>query len=187
MDITQITALVLIVGTGLIYIGFGAFPWRIYTEESVQAKLDLLAAQPRLWFLTQTLVLLGSIVSAAGSICLIPLFSESRGDLLSMVGAVGFVLGSIFWIWSVGLRTVKPQMFAKNELPGWLFRIYSILVLLALACFGAAFWLQGIHQALGAGIFLGSLLVLGLFLTLKDMLPAVYYAMTLTIGLTLLF
>jgi heme A synthase len=87
----------------------------------------------------------------------------------------------------VRLRTVQPQKFAKNELPGWLFPPYPIFILLALASFGVAFWLQGTHRVLGAGIFLGALLVLGLFLKFKDMPPFVYYAITLAIGLALLF
>jgi len=56
-----------------------------------------------------------------------------------------------------------------------------------LAGFGVAFWLQGNYLVLGAGIFLASLLVLGLFLKFKMMPPIVYYAMTLTIGIPLLF
>jgi hypothetical protein len=124
----------------------------------------------------------------AGSIFLIPLFSESQGILLAWIGGVGFALGHVFWIWHVGLRAAQPEKFAKNELPGsWLFAAYSFFILPGLACFGAAFWLQGIHQVLGAVIFLGALLVLGLFIKFKDMVPFVYYVMTLAIGLTLLF
>ena len=187
MDIIQITALLLILGTVLIYTGFGAFPPRIYTEKNIQEKSNLLAALPRRWILCQSLVILGGIVSVAGSVFLIPLFGESLGALPARIGVVGFVLGHVFWIWEVGLRTVQPQKFAKNELPGWLYRTYSILILLALAGFGVGFWLQGIHRVLGAGIFLAALLVLGLFLKFDDMPPFVYYAMTLAIGLTLLF
>jgi hypothetical protein len=100
---------------------------------------------------------------------------------------VGFVLGHVFWIWQLVLRIVQPKLFANDELPGWLFTTYSVLTLFALAGFGVAFWLQGIHQVLGAGIFLGALLVLGLFLKFDSMPPIVYYAMTLVIGLALLF
>lgn len=187
MDITQITALLLILGTGLTYTGFGAFPPRIYTEKNVEEKLNLLAALPQRWILCQWLVILGGVVAVAGSIFLIPLFREGQGALPAIFGGVGFGLGHVFWIWSVVLRTVKPELFAKNELPGWLFGMYSFLMQLSLASFGIAFWLQGTHRVLGAGIFLGALLVLGLFLKFKDMPPFVYYAMTLAIGLTLLF
>jgi hypothetical protein len=187
MVITQITALLFILGTALIYTGFGAFPPRIYTEKNVQERLNLLAAHPRRWILCQLFVILGGITTVAGSIFLIPLFRESLGALLVRLGVLGFVLGHVFWIWHVGWRALQPQKFAKNELPGWLFKIYSIPTLLALASFGAAFWLQGIHRVLGAGIFLGALLVLGLFLKFKDMPPFIYYAMTLAIGLALLF
>ena len=187
MNTTQITSLLLILGTMLTYTGFGAFPPRIYTEKNIQEKLNLLAAQPRRWILTQTLVILGGLTSVAGSISLIPLFRGSQGALLAIIGAVAFAFGHVFWIWHVVLRAVQPQAFAKNELPGWLFKPYSILVLLALAGFGVAFWLQGIQLVLGAGIFLGALVILGLYLKFDDMLPFVYYAMTLSIGLTLLF
>ena len=187
MDNIQITALLLILGTGLIYTGFGAFPPRIYTEQNVQEKLNLLAAHPRRWILSQSFVIMGGIATIAGSIFLISLFRESQDALLVRISVVGFVFGHLFWIWHVGLRTALPQKFAKNELPAWLFKIYSIPTLLALAGFGVAFWLQGIHQVLGAGLFLAALLVLFLFLKFKDMPPFVYYAMTLTIAIALLF
>jgi len=187
MDTSQSTSVLLILGTVLIYIGFGAFPWRIYTEKSVQEKLNLLAAHPRLWIVTQSFVFLGSLTVLAGTIQLIPIMRGSPGTFLSTIGVVGFVAGHVFWIWHVGLRAVRPEAFANNELPGGLFGIYSIFTLLALMGFGAAFWLQGRHRLPGIGIFLGALLTLGLFLKFKDMLPAVYYAMTLAIGLALLF
>lgn len=187
MDTLQIPSVLLILGTVLTYIGFGAFPWRIYTEKSVQEKLNLLAAHPRLWIVTQSLVIIGSLTILTGTILLLPVMRGSPGALFTTIGVVGFIVGHMFWIWHVGLRAVRPQAFANNELPGWLFGIYSIFTLLALMGFGAAFWMQGSHQLLGIGIFLGALLTFGLFLKFKDMLPAVYYAMTLAIGLALLF
>lgn len=187
MDIIQITALLLILGNMSIVTGFGAFPSLIYTGKNVQEKLDLLTAQPRRWILSQLLVLLGSLVCMSGTVFLNLLFRESQGILPAGFGSFGFVLGSVFWIWIVGLRIVEPRRQAKDEFPGWLYKTFSILTLLGLAGFGIAFWLQGIHQVLGAGIFLGALLVLGLFLKLKGMPPIVYYALTLVIGLTLLF
>jgi len=143
MDNIQITALLLILGTGLIYTGFGAFPPRIYTEQNVQEKLNLLAAQPRRWILSQSFVIMGGIAAMAGSVFLISLFRESQTALLVRISVVGFVFGHVFWIWHVGLRTALPQKFAKNELPGWLFKIYSIPTLLALAGFGIAFLAAG--------------------------------------------
>jgi len=186
MNIIQIAAFLLLFGNVLIVIGFGSFPSLIYTGKNFQEKLDLLAAQPRRWSLSQLILILGCLVLMAGSVFLVLLFRGSMGVLPAGIGAAGFILGNIFWIWIVGLRIAEPWRQAKDEFPGWLFTTYSILTLLGLAGFGVAFWLQGIHQVLGAGIFLGALLVLGLFLKLKGMPPIVYYALTLVIGLTLL-
>ena len=72
------------------------------------------------------------------------------------------------------------------EFPSGLYEAFSVLVLLGLAGFGIAFWLQGIHRALGVGIFFAALLILGLFLKLKGMPPITYYLPTLVIGLILL-
>jgi len=187
MDVVQMTASLLILGTLLTYTGFGAFPPRIYTEKNTQEKLGLLAAQPRRWILSQSFVILGAIAAMAGSIDLVLFFRGGPGALPAGIAAVGFVGGHFFWIWHLRLRIVQPHKFAKNELPGWLFRTYSILTLLAMAGYGVAFWLQGIHQVLGGGILLGALLVLGLFLKFKNMPPFIYYAMTLAIGVALLF
>ena len=186
MNIIQITAFLLILGNVLLVTGFGAFPSLIYTGKNVQEKLDLLTAQPRRWVLSQLLVILGVLVLVAGSVFLVLLFRESQGILPAWIGAVGFVLGNVFWIWIVGLRIVEPRRQTKDEFPDWLYKTFSILTLLGLAGFGVAFWLQGIHRMLGVGIFLGALLILGLFLKLKGMPPITYYMLTLAIGLILL-
>jgi hypothetical protein len=187
MEINQITAFLLILGTVLIYIGFGAFPPRIYTEKDVQVKLNLLNAHPRLWILCQSLVIIGSIVTLVGLIILIPLFKDNQAILFIWIGVTGFILGHIFWIWHLLLRREQPDRFVKNELPGWLFWPYSILVLISLVNFGIGFWVQGIHRVIGIGIFFMALFVLGLFLRYKDMPPFIYYAMTAAMGVTLLF
>ena len=187
MNIIQITAFLLILGNILIGTGFGAFPSLIYTGKNVQAKLDLLAARPRRWVLSQLLLILGVLVLVAGTVFLVLLFRESKGILAAGMGAVGFVFGQVFWIWIVGLRIVEPWRQAKDEFPDWLFKLFSILTLLGLSGLGIAFRLQGIHRALGVGLFLGALLILGLFLKFKGMPPIVYYLLTLIIGLALLF
>jgi hypothetical protein len=187
MNIIHISAFLLILGDMLIVAGFGAFPSLIYTGKNVQEKLDLLTAMPRRWILSQLLVILGGLFLVAGSFFLILLFLGSQGILPAGIGALGFVFGQFFWIWIVRLRIVEPWRQAKDDFPDWLYKTFSILTLLGLASFGVAFWLQGIHRVLGAGIFLGALLILSLFLKLKGMPPIVYYSLTLAIGLTLLF
>jgi hypothetical protein len=187
MDILLITAILLILGTLLTAAGFGTFPAVIYTGSNVQEKLDLLAAQPRRWVLSQLLVILGGLVTVAGSVFLVLQFRESRGILPAGISAVGLILGHVLWIWIVGMRIAEPWRQAKDEFPGWLFKTFSILTLLGLAGFGIAFWLQGIYQVLGVGIFLAALLVLGLFLKFKGMPPIVYWTITLAMGLALLF
>lgn len=186
MDIILITALLLILGTLLAAAGFGTFPPIIYTGSNVQEKLDLLTAQPRRWVLSQLLVILGGMVTVAGSVFLMLQFRESRGMLPAVISAAGFILGHVLWIWIVGMRIAEPWRQAKDEFPGWLFKTFSILTLSGLAGFGIAFWLQGIYQVLGVGIFLAALLVLGLFLKFKGMPPIVYWTITLAVGLALL-
>lgn len=187
MDFMQSSPLLLVLGTVLIYSGFGVSPWGIYTEQNIQVKLKLLDAQPGRWFVGQMFVIVGGMVAVAGLLSLIPNFRESPGTLLALAGGVAFVLGHIFWFWEVGLRAIRPERFAKNELPGWLYSTYSFFTLLALAAIGAAFWLQGTHALLGAGIFLGAGLVLVLTFLDRGVPPFVYYALTLIIGLRLLF
>src|SRR3989304_537456 len=99
MNIIQITALLLILGTVLTYTGFGAFPPRIYTEKNIQKKLNLLAAHPRLWILTQTLVILGGIASRAGSIFPLSFLGGSQGALLAGIGVGGVGVGRGPWGW----------------------------------------------------------------------------------------
>jgi hypothetical protein len=185
MYIIQVAALLLILGTTLTAIGFGLFPSRIYTSNNQPEKLNLLSSKPRRWVLSQSVVILGGIITMAGSIFLFLAFKESQGALLFGIGMVGLLIGHVFWIWQLVLRIVHPEMFANDTLPGWLFRTYSILILLGLASYGVGFWLQGNYLVLGLGIFFTSLLVLGLFFKFKGMPPIVYYALTLVIGMTL--
>lgn len=186
IDAIRISAVLLILGTLLTYTGFGIFPWRIYTERDTEQRLNLLAEWPQRWKLAQSFVVLGAMTSMAGSVFLVPLFSGSPGFMLAAIAAAGFVVGHVFWIWQLGLRIAQPQKFGRGELPAFLFFTYAILTLLALACFGAAFWLQGTHQVLGIGVVVSALVVLGLFLKFKDMPPFIFYAISLTIGLALL-
>jgi hypothetical protein len=186
MDIIQITAFLLILGTVIMAIGFGTFPSIIYTGRDVQFKLDLLKAQPRRWVLSQLIVILGTLVSMAGSIFLILLFRESLGFIPAVISAVGFNVGHALWAWIVGMRITEPPRQAQDDFPGWMFRTFSILTLLGLSGFGIAFWLQGIHLVLGIGIILGSLSILGLFLKFKGMPPIIYFTITLVMGVALL-
>lgn len=187
MDKTQIASFLLILGTILTYIGFGIFPPRIYTSKNIQERLDLLTAMPIRWIISQSFVIFGGFVTVAGSIFLISYFRGSQEFLFASIGAFGFVLGHVFWIWQLRLRIIQPSLFAENELPGWLYVSYSVLVLLGIANFGIAFWFQGIHQLLGACLFFAGILALVLFLKFKDMPPFIYYAMMMAIGLALLF
>ena len=99
----------------LTYIGFGAFPASIYTDNNIQEKLNLLAALPRRWVLCQGLsIILGGIATMVGSIFLIPLFNDSQGALLVGIGALGLVVGLVFWIGIVGLRIVEPWRAGKR-------------------------------------------------------------------------
>jgi hypothetical protein len=185
MDTFPLSALLLILGPTLAAIGFGAFPTRIYTSRDVQEKTNLLAAMPLRWFLCQVFVILGGTTIVAGSIYLIQFFLGSPGAPLAWIAAACYLFGHVFWIWHLGWRAIQPQMFARNELPGWLFQAFSILILFALASLGIAFWLQGTYQVLGAGIFTGAIIVLIAYILMKDMPPFIYYTMTLIIGLTL--
>lgn len=187
MNMIQVTALLLILGTTLTTIGFGIFPSQIFTEKSKQIKLNLLALKPKRWILAQSVVLLGAVTTVVGAIFLFLSFRDSGNVLLFGIGLAAFVFGHVFWIWQLVLRIDQPKLFANDELPGWLFTMYSVLTLLALAGFGLVLWLGGNYLIPGAGIFIASLLVLGLFIRLKMMPPIVYYAMTLAVGVTLLF
>lgn len=114
MDIIQIIASLLILGSTLTNAGFGAFPWRIYTEKNIQEKLNLLAAHPRRWILTQMLVILGGVTSVSGSIFFIPLFGESQGALLAKIGAAGFVLRSCFLDMARGIANGTPPRVCEK-------------------------------------------------------------------------
>ena len=186
MSTVQITAFLLILGTGLTTIGFGIFPSRIYTSDNKQEKMNLLASKSERWVWSQLFVILGSITSVVGSIFLFLAYRNGQVAIPIGIGLLLFVAGHVFWTWQLVLRIVHPEMFAFNTLPAWLFRWYSILTLLGLVSYGFAFWLEGNYLVLGIGLVFASLLVLGLFLKFKGMLPIVYYAMTLAVGITLL-
>ena len=100
MKIIQITAFPLILGNVFISISFGGFPSLIYTGKDVQEKLNILAAKPRRWNLSQLSLILGCLVVMAGSVFLVLLSRESQGTLPAGIGAPdgGFARDTrLFW------------------------------------------------------------------------------------------
>ena len=167
-------------------VGFGALPTRVYTEKDIEKRSALMAALTRRWVICQAFVILGCSITVGGMFFLAGAFRTYPATWLSMVGALSFAVGHIFWIWHVLLRAAHPQKFARFELPGWLFQAYSLLTLVALAFFGAAFWVQGDFQTLGGGMLAATVIIFGMYLKMNDMPPFVYYTMILVTGLVLL-
>jgi len=186
MELSSLAGLALISGTIIVYVGFGSFPSRIYTESNVAVKEGLIESDPRRWRISQALVALGSMVSVAGLALVTVLMQGLAGAALAWVGLVAVIPGLLFWVWHLALRVVSPQDFARGELPRWHYYAYSVLTLAGLAAYGIAFWIEGSTPLFGIGLTFGAAVVLVLLYVFKGMPPFVYYALTLAIGLMLL-
>lgn len=95
-------------------------------------------------------------------------------------------VGALLWSWHVYERAIDPTAFAAGELAIWPFVVYSLLTMAGLALIGVAF----LQTELAAWVGWLSIGAAALFLILgvifRDMVPLVFYLVTLTAAIMVL-
>lgn len=160
---------------------------RVFPERSSDRKLEHILASTTQWTVANVLFGVGAAV-VAGGIVLFALFVDDLGArTLALVSGVLALAGLVPWIVHLSARVADPAAFARGDLPSWWLWTYFILTPLAIALFGAALLASGLLAAWVGWTVIGTMAVtIVATLIAGDMVPAVYYLVTLLPGTMLL-
>lgn len=184
MDIgsQRMSAIVIVMGA-LVFLSASAFPvsYRVFPEPSPVRKLEYIEASTTAWTVAQVLFGLGATLTVVGIALL-----AREADAWLMQASVAFLLAGLLpWIWHLFARAANPATFAAGSLPMWPLTLYFLLTAAGLAIYGIALLASGLPPWVG-WVAIGSMaLVFTLTLITRDMVPAVYYLLTLLTGVML--
>lgn len=181
----QVAAIVIVVGA-LAFIGAAALPvsFRVFPEPSPVRRLQHIEASPTSWTVAQVLFGLGATLTVGGIALLIRTLGEDAARLGRM-GVLVLLVGLVPWIWHLYARTVDPAAFAAGSWPVWPLMVYFVLTEVGLAIYGAALLATDLPAWVGWLVIATMALVLAITLITRDMVPAVYYLVTLVTGVVL--
>jgi hypothetical protein len=184
MDIgfQRVSAIVIVVGA-LVFLSAAALPvsYRVFPEPAPARKLAYIEAAPTAWTVAQVLFGLGATLTFVGIALL-----AREVDAWPMQASVAFLLAGLLpWIWHLYARAADPATFAAGSLPMWPLAAYFLLTEVGLAVYGIALLSSGLPPWVGWVVIGTMALVFALTLITRDMVPAVYYLVTLLTGVML--
>lgn len=180
IGLQRVSAIVIFLGAVLFMIA-AALPvsFRVFPEPSPVRKLESIEASPTTWSVAQVLFALGATLTVVG-IALLAHHFRDRAIAWILQASVGLLLpGVLLWIWHCYGRAVDPTAFAAGSLPMWPVVLYFILTEAGLGVYGVALLRSGLPPWVGWMVIGSMALVFLLTLIYRDMVPAVYYLVTL--------
>jgi hypothetical protein len=183
----RLGAIALLAGASFIVAAVLPISWRVFPEPSSDKKLEHILASATQWTVANVLFGVGAAAVAGG----IFLFALGVDDLaarvMALVSGVLALAGLVPWIVHLSARVTDPAAFARGDLPPWWLWTYFILTPVAIALFGAALLASGLLAAWVGWTMIGAMAVIVVAtLIAGDMVPAVYYLVTLLPGTMLL-
>lgn len=186
INLQKMSGIMIILGSVLFLIAaFLPISIRVFPEPSAVRKLEIIRDAPNAWLVTQILFALGAMVTVIGIALVAYRFRDQSFTVLMQASMAVLLLGALLWIWHVYARAVDPAAFAEGSLPAWPLVLYFLLTPTGLAVFGVALLRSALPQWVG-WLMIGSM-VLFFVLTVifRDMVPLVYYLITLLTGVML--
>jgi hypothetical protein len=177
------SASVIILGSIFFLIGAFAPVSRVFAEPSAVRKLEIIMESRNAWTISQFFFAAGALITVIGIGLSGILFRAHPFSSTIYVSAAFLLVGAIFWIWHVYLRTVDPVAFTEGAIPVWLFVSYTFLTQAGLIMYGAAVLRTGIPEWVGWMMIVSMSLFFLLTIIFKDMPPFVYYIITLVTGI----
>ena len=173
----------MIVGSALfLCAAFTPISSRVFPENSATLKLEVIGASPTAWSVTQILFGLGALVTAIGVGLLAYALSGQPSAWLIWASVAVLILAAILWLWHLYGRTVDPVAFAEGRWPHWPLLAYFILTEIGLAILGYALLRSDLPRWIG-WLLIGSMVLLFvLTLIYRDMIPLMFYLVTLIAG-----
>lgn len=180
IGLQRLSAIVIILGAILFMIA-AVLPvsLRVFPEPSPIRRLESIQAAPTAWSVAQFLFALGATLTVLGIALLARQFRD-QPNVWPLQASVGILLAGLLpWMWHLYARAVDPPAFAAGSLPVWPLALYFLLTEAGLALYGVALLHSGIPQWVGWVVIGSMALFFVLTLIYRDMVPAVYYLITL--------
>lgn len=182
----KISAIMIIGGAIIFFIG-AAHPvsFRVFPEPSPARRLMHIQASPTAWTIAQILFGLGATLTVVAIALLARAFDGDSARRLVQASTVLLLAALLPWIWHLYARAVDPGAFAAGSLRGWPLAIYFLLTPLGLAVYGVALHSSGLPAWVGWVVIASMATVVAVTLATRDMVPAIYYVVTLFTGVML--
>jgi len=180
IGLQRVSAIVIILGA-VIFMIAAALPvsFRVFPEPSPTRKLQSIEASPTTWSVAQVLFALGATLTVVG-IALLAHHFRDRSIAWILQASVGILLpGVLLWMWHLYGRAVDPAAFAAGSLPVWPLAVYFVSTEAGLALYGVALLRTGLPAWVGWMVIGSMALLFVMTLFYRDMVPAVYYLVTL--------
>jgi hypothetical protein len=178
----------ILVAGALLFLTGAALPtWRAFLEPDPGKRAAIIRDQRTYTILAHVLFSLGALLPPVAFVVLVAKLPLQTGRLLGFLGTGGLALGALAWLVIVYIRlATPPEEYVTTTAGAWTFPAYSILTLLGFGLGGAAMALSGFPLWLGIGSAALSLLILVVYFLRRDLPPALYYLVSLAMGIGLL-
>lgn len=183
MPSNRLAGIVLILGAVLVIIA-SSLPPRIYQASSGQDRLRMIADRRQAWIVSNALLALGGVVTAAGLALLSLHLRQQVSPWLNATAVGAAVLGGVFFATYVLARMVDPEpYFATYTIP-WQAWAFFWLTELALALYAVAFlgsdfpnWLTYVSFAVVGGMAIGAWVIP------ESLPPQILHLLSLIVGI----
>jgi hypothetical protein len=182
-----VSGIVIIVGSALfLCAAFTPISFRVFPEKSAARKLEAIRASPTGWSMSQILFGLGALVTAIGVGLLAYALRRQPSAWLIWASVAILIIAVVLWLWHLYGRMVDPVDFAEGRWPRWPLLAYFMLTEIGLAILGFALLGSDLPMWIGWMLIGSMVLLFVLTLIYRDMVPLMFYLVTLIAGIALL-
>jgi len=168
----------------------------VYAAPDLLTGIAMIAHDRAGWALQQSVFLVGLLLTTSGLIVLAASLHMTPGYRLARLALAGIIAATSIWVAIVAIRIGVPavDIHRTADIPplfgaamnGWLFQLFNLLVLGALAVYGGALLQSGWPRWLGLTTIILSSLLLGVFIFFGGGPPEMLCLVTLIVGIAAL-
>ncbi|MFZ0546665.1 MAG: hypothetical protein WAM60_14560 [Candidatus Promineifilaceae bacterium] len=183
MGLQKLAGVVVVVGSLFFFVAaFSPISMAFFPESNSARQLEIIMNGRQAWTISHVFFGLGAVVTAVGIGLVAYHLRDLKGSSLAFLGVGAMVVGAVFWLWDVYLRTADPVGFVGGSYPAWHFVAYVFLTLAGLVAVGVVLLRSGVPNWVGWVVVVGSLVFMMAFVVFKDLPPFVFYLLTLLVG-----